>query len=201
MIDGFYAEIHDVVRLISLYHFNIWAASIGTRRGTIAYDDAARSTVLGSTLSPDFEPYPGAYAYAPACKASGGDSAKSKAMPKLQATNAGAFDGFIVKYVAPNYQGLWWNPLESGWGINFAHQGDIIFATWFTYGADNQPQWYTIRARQDGGRRLLGTGLELHRTAVQYRCRSRRTPTSRPRSGRRRSPSPRTARARPSTTR
>ena len=48
---------------------------------------------------------------------------------------------------ARNYQGLWWNPLESGWGINFAHQGDIIFATWFTYGADSTPRWYVIRAQ------------------------------------------------------
>ena len=23
--------------------------------------------------------------------------------------------------------------MESGWGINFTHQGDVIFATWFTY--------------------------------------------------------------------
>jgi len=33
---------------------------------------------------------------------------------------------------ASNYQGLWWNApagSESGWGINFAHQSDIIFAT------------------------------------------------------------------------
>jgi hypothetical protein len=45
-----------------------------------------------------------------------------------------------------NHQGLWWNAQESGWGINLAHQGDIVFATWFTYGADNKPQWYTIRA-------------------------------------------------------
>ena len=30
---------------------------------------------------------------------------------------------------------MWWaaGGVESGWGINFAHQGDIIFATWFTY--------------------------------------------------------------------
>src|SRR6185369_5405466 len=36
----------------------------------------------------------------------------------------------------PNYQGLWWKSpggSESGWGINFAHQGDTIFASWFTY--------------------------------------------------------------------
>ncbi|TMG87516.1 MAG: hypothetical protein E6H78_01000, partial [Betaproteobacteria bacterium] len=35
-----------------------------------------------------------------------------------------------------NYEGLWWKSpaeSESGWGINFAHQGDTIFATWFTY--------------------------------------------------------------------
>jgi hypothetical protein len=43
--------------------------------------------------------------------------------------------------VAVNYQALWWNPNESGWGINFAHQGDIIFATWFTYDAAGKPWW------------------------------------------------------------
>ncbi len=51
---------------------------------------------------------------------------------------------------APNFQGLWWIAQESGWGINLAHQGDIIFATWFTYGADNKSQWYTIRAQKAG---------------------------------------------------
>lgn len=42
---------------------------------------------------------------------------------------------------ATNYQDLWWNPLESGWGINFNHQGDVIFATWFTYRTDGKGQW------------------------------------------------------------
>ena len=43
-----------------------------------------------------------------------------------------------------NYQDLWWaSPAnsEAGWGINFTHQQDIIFATWFTYGADGKPLW------------------------------------------------------------
>jgi hypothetical protein len=37
--------------------------------------------------------------------------------------------------LATNYTDLWWvaGGVESGWGINFAHQGDVIFATWFTY--------------------------------------------------------------------
>jgi hypothetical protein len=59
---------------------------------------------------------------------------------------------FIVEAI--NYQGLWWNPSESGWGINLAHQGDIIFATWFTYDAQGFPWWLTA---------------ELHKTAhVDY---------------------------------
>lgn len=48
------------------------------------------------------------------------------------------------KALVSNYQGLWWNDppgSEAGWGINFAHQGDVIFATWFTYNANHQPLW------------------------------------------------------------
>lgn len=45
---------------------------------------------------------------------------------------------------ASNYQDLWWNANESGWGINFAHQGDIIFATLFTYGADGRNLWFVM---------------------------------------------------------
>ena len=43
--------------------------------------------------------------------------------------------------LAANYTDLWWNASESGWGINFTHQGDIIFATWFTYDAAGKPWW------------------------------------------------------------
>ncbi len=43
--------------------------------------------------------------------------------------------------LATNYQDLWWNPQESGWGVNFTHQGDIIFATWFTYDGEGKPWW------------------------------------------------------------
>jgi hypothetical protein len=41
---------------------------------------------------------------------------------------------------------LWWNPDESGWGINISHQGDTIFATLFVYGADNRARWYVAPA-------------------------------------------------------
>ena len=40
-----------------------------------------------------------------------------------------------------NYSSLWWNAAESGWGVNIAHQADILFAAWFTYDADNSGLW------------------------------------------------------------
>ena len=53
--------------------------------------------------------------------------------------------------VVPNYQGLWWKDppgSESGWGVNFAHQGDIVFATWFTYDEDRAPLWFAAELRK-----------------------------------------------------
>ena len=68
-------------------------------------------------------------------------------------TNAATnFNGVTVSVTAPpppvalNFQGLWWNPSESGWGINFAHQGDQIFATWYTYDTAGKAWWLTMLA-------------------------------------------------------
>jgi hypothetical protein len=49
---------------------------------------------------------------------------------------------------ATNYADLWWaaGDAESGWGINLAHQGDNIFATWFTYDQDGAPMWLSATA-------------------------------------------------------
>jgi serine protease len=54
---------------------------------------------------------------------------------------------------ATNYQDLWWvaNGVESGWGINFAHQGNSIFATWYTYDGSNAPVWLTVLATLSSG--------------------------------------------------
>jgi hypothetical protein len=44
---------------------------------------------------------------------------------------------------ATNYQDLWWAPngVEPGRGVALAHQGDAIFATWYTYDVDGSPLW------------------------------------------------------------
>lgn len=37
---------------------------------------------------------------------------------------------------------LWWNPSESGWGVNLMQQSNKVFATFFLYGADGRASWY-----------------------------------------------------------
>ena len=55
-----------------------------------------------------------------------------------------------------NYQGLWWNAAESGWGINFAHQGTTIFASWFTYDIDGTPLWLVATLTKGAGETFTG---------------------------------------------
>jgi alpha-tubulin suppressor-like RCC1 family protein len=67
--------------------------------------------------------------------------------------------------LATNYQDLWWAApatSESGWGINLNHQGDTIFATWFTYDVDGSPMWLVATAPKTGPATYGG---ELYRTA------------------------------------
>ncbi len=46
--------------------------------------------------------------------------------------------------VPVNYQGLWWNANESGWGMSVTQHGDIIFVAIYTYDAAGLPIWYVI---------------------------------------------------------
>ena len=81
------------------------------------------------------------------------------------ATNFAGQSASVSAVAAPsNYEGLWWNSpagSESGWGINFAHQGDIIFATWFTYGLDGKATWLSVTTSKTAAKTYTGT---LYRT-------------------------------------
>jgi hypothetical protein len=60
---------------------------------------------------------------------------------------------------AANYQGLWWNApanSESGWGLNVAHQGDTIFASWFTYDTSGRDWWLVMTAQKSGASTYTG---------------------------------------------
>jgi len=42
----------------------------------------------------------------------------------------------------PDASDLWWNPAESGWGVNIIQQSDVLFATFFLYAPDGRARWY-----------------------------------------------------------
>jgi hypothetical protein len=38
---------------------------------------------------------------------------------------------------------MWWNPSESGWGVNIADQAGVLFILLFLYDQDGNPRWYS----------------------------------------------------------
>lgn len=58
-----------------------------------------------------------------------------------------------ISTVKENYTDLWWNPSESGWGLNVNHQGQTLFVTLFTYDRDGSPMWLVASSvtRQPSG--------------------------------------------------
>ena len=62
-----------------------------------------------------------------------------------------------------NYQGLWWNAptgSEPGWGIELAHQGDRIYASWFTYDTAGRSWWLAMSAQRRAYNVYAGTLVE-----------------------------------------
>ena len=63
---------------------------------------------------------------------------------------AGGGGGAVSNF---NVHGMWWRGIsESGWGMNLVHQGNTVFATWFTYDADGSDLWLVMDNLQ-----LVGT--------------------------------------------
>lgn len=77
--------------------------------------------------------------------------------------NAVTVPGSGVCPLLPSQTALWWNPAESGWGLNLNHQGNILFGTLFTYDANRAPLWLVMSGgvMQPDGLTFIG---DLYRT-------------------------------------
>lgn len=55
---------------------------------------------------------------------------------------------------------MWWNPDESGWGVNITLQNNIAFLTFYLYDTNRSPVWYSAAAYYQGnvGGALVWTG-------------------------------------------
>jgi hypothetical protein len=67
-----------------------------------------------------------------------------KSLRKLIGATIGIFIALLtnVANAATNYTDMWFNPSESGWGVNFTQDyNGPIFATFFVYAANGAPTW------------------------------------------------------------
>ena len=81
------------------------------------------------------------------------------------ASDVHVWRGDRISRSPPTIQDLWWKKpggSESGWGINLTHQGDTIFASWFTYDLDGTPLWLVVTAQKTGAGVYSG---DLYRTS------------------------------------
>jgi hypothetical protein len=58
--------------------------------------------------------------------------------------------------LASEYSDLWVAAGEDAWGVNFVQWDNIIFATFYIYGPDNKPVWYTSVLYFDGAGKFVG---------------------------------------------
>jgi hypothetical protein len=53
---------------------------------------------------------------------------------------------------------MWFNPAESGWGVNIILQREVAFMTFFVYDASQSPVWYTAELRPLGSAPFTWSG-------------------------------------------
>mgnify|MGYP002783572387 CR=1 FL=1 len=56
-----------------------------------------------------------------------------------------------------NRSDIWWNPRQSGWGLNLAEQGNTLVVAWYTYAADRQPIWLLATLTRDASGAFAGS--------------------------------------------
>ena len=58
---------------------------------------------------------------------------------------------------AVQYTDIWYIPAEAGWGVNVVQSDAFMFITFFIYGADGKPTWFTGQVTQDSSGNFNGT--------------------------------------------
>jgi hypothetical protein len=66
---------------------------------------------------------------------------------------------------AVDYTDIWYIPAEAGWGVNVVQSDTFLFITFFIYGADGKPTWFTGQVTQDSSGNFNGT---LYSTTGTY---------------------------------
>lgn len=62
---------------------------------------------------------------------------------------------------------IWYNPSESGWGMQMVNTGTFVFATLYVYDTDRKPTWYTGQLTRTGANQVTYSG-PLYATTGPY---------------------------------
>lgn len=63
---------------------------------------------------------------------------------------------------------IWWNPAESGWGMQLNSSGAFVFATVFVYGTDGKPTWMIGELNRTGSAPATAAGPLYVTTGPYY---------------------------------
>jgi len=63
----------------------------------------------------------------------------------IHGTSAGCSFWYGTRKMALNYQDIWWNPNESGWGLNLSHQGESLAGAMYTFDTDRKGLWILLQ--------------------------------------------------------
>ena len=74
---------------------------------------------------------------------------------------------------AIDYTDLYYVPGEEGWGVNVVQSDDFLFLTFFIYGPDNKPTWYTAQLTLDASGNYNGSCTRRRERTM--RCRGKPT--------------------------
>jgi hypothetical protein len=58
-----------------------------------------------------------------------------------------------------NFTDMWWTPTESGWGVSVHQQYATMFLTFYVYGSDGKPVWYSGSADYNSSTQLFSGDL------------------------------------------
>ncbi len=79
---------------------------------------------------------------------------------QLPATSPVPPPGIDLRSLLTNYTDHWWGGMDaSGWGVQISHQGNQVFAGWYSYSPAGKATWLTLQGVQDSNnaRRFSGT--------------------------------------------
>lgn len=96
---------------------------------------------------------------------------RSSPLPRSRFVRFALAAAFALAIASPNialaadYTDIWWNRGEGGWGMNVVQSENFMFVTFFIYGVDNKPTWYSAELSLDSNGAYSGP---LYLTAGTY---------------------------------